>query len=127
MKRLLISVSIILLITLLSCAHVFTLKQFTGELIGQLETASLHLSQDRWSNAGQTVDAVYAAWEEQEFYLHTTLRHADIDEIRTTLREVQAYLNSREDTAECQALIAKLINQLELLLEAELPTIKNLL
>ena len=55
------------------------------------------------------------------------LRHTDIDAIRTSLKEAKAYLDSQEDTAECLAVTAKLINQLELLLEAELPTIKNLL
>ena len=127
MKRLFLATLIILCIILLCAVHVFALKQFTQAQIGQLEAAGAHLNRNEWKKAQDTVAAVYDTWEQQAFYLHTTLRHTDIDAIRTSLREVNAYLISREDTAECQALIAKLINQLELLLEAELPTIKNLL
>ena len=127
MKRLFLASLIILCIVLLCSLHVFALKQFTQEQIKQLETAELHLNRSEWHQAQETVSAVYDTGEGQAFYLHTTLRHTDIDAIRTSLREANAYLSSREDTAECQALIAKLINQLELLLEAELPTIKNLL
>ena len=35
--------------------------------------------------------------------------------------------NAREDAAECAAVCARLVNQLELILEAEQPTLKNIL
>lgn len=127
MKRLFCSILIILLIAALSTLHVFALKQFTETMIEQLESAELQLSRSQWNSAQELVDSVYDTWEARSFYLHTTLRHTDIDAVRTSLREAKAYLSTREDTAECRALIARLINLLELLLEAELPTIKNLL
>ena len=127
MKRLTFSVLIILSIVFLCCIHVASLKQFTQAQIGQLEVAVSHLERDEWRQADKIIAHVYDSWEQQAFYLHTTLRHTDIDAIRTSLKEIEAYLKDHEDRPECLAAMAKLINQLELLLEAELPTIKNLL
>ncbi len=127
MKRLLISCFIILLLVGLMGIHVSSLKKLTGDLIDQLETTKTHLANQEWSKASKIVQQVTEQWEQYGFYLHTTLRHTDIDAIRTSIKEITAYLESREDQAECMATTAKLINQLELLLEAELPTIKNLL
>ena len=127
MKRLWISALIILLLIGLASLHVSHLKTLTDDLIDQLEAAETSLKQKNWTAAKRTVQEVHDQWERQAVYLHTMLRHTDIDAIRTSLQEVLAYLDSKEDTAECQAAAAKLINQLELLLEAELPSIKNLL
>lgn len=127
MKRLWISALIILLLAGAASVHVAHLETFTNELIGQLETVETSLNQRNWAGAKRTVQAVWDQWERQGFYLHTTLRHTDIDAIRASMQEILAYLSSREDTAECQAATAKLINQLELLLEAEQMSIKNLL
>ncbi len=127
MKRLWISALIILLLLGLSALHVSHLKSFTDDLIEQLETVESCIKRSDWSRADQLVDQVFTEWEGNAFYLHTMLRHTDIDAILTSLREIKAYLDTREDTAESLAATAKLINQLELLLEAELPTIKNML
>lgn len=127
MKRLCVALSIILLLAGLATLHVARLDRLTGELIGQLEAVDTSLDREDWSGAGETAQAIMTQWEEQAFYLHTTLRHTEIDAIRSSLREILAYLDSRDDAAECQAVTAKLINQLELLVEAELPSIKNLL
>ena len=127
MKRLLFSTLIILFIIFLCCIHVASLKQFTQTQIEQLEIVASYLGSNEWRQAEDVISVVYDAWEQRAFYLHTTLRHTDSDAIRTSLREIQAYRKGREDRSECLAATAKLINQLELLLEAELPTIKNLL
>lgn len=127
MKRLVISCLIILSLVGLMGIHVSSLKALTGELIGQLETVKTHIAGEEWSKASKGIHQVLTTWEKHAFYLHTTLRHTDIDAIRTSIKEITAYLDSREDQAECLAVTAKLVNQLELLLEAELPTLKNLL
>lgn len=127
MKRLWIAALIILMLAGLAGLHVSHLQTFTDELISQVKQAENSLDQKNWPAAKETVQAIYDQWEGQAFYLHTMLRHTEIDEIRTSIREVLAYLDSKEDTAECRAAAAKLINQLELLVEAELPSIKNLL
>ena len=127
MRRLCIAGLLILLLAGLATLHVSHLKAFTEDLIGRLESVETSIRRSDWSDADGTVDQIFNQWEDKAFYLHITLRHTDIDAIRESLREAKAYLDSREDQAECLAVTAKLINQLELLLEAELPTIKNLL
>ena len=127
MKRLWISCLLILLLIGLAALHISHLKAFTEDLIGQLDSVESSIQRSNWSDAGSTLEQIFQQWEDEGFYLHTMLRHTDIDAIRTSLKEAKAYLDSREDIAECLAVTARLINQLELLLEAELPTIKNLL
>ena len=127
MKRLWIALLIVALLVGMSSLHVNHLEKLSNELIAQLETAKASLIRGSRSTARESVQAVWDRWEDHAFYLHITLRHMEIDEIRTGLREAMAYLDSREDTAECLASISRLISYLELLIEAELPSIKNLL
>ena len=127
MKRLLLSSAIIGLFVCLAALHVNHLGNLTDELIGQLETIRTDVERENWSAAAATTSEISAKWAKHAFYLHTTRRHTDIDEILSSLRELDAFLDSREDKAETLSVIARLINQLELLVEAELPSIKNLL
>ena len=82
---------------------------------------------DDWDGAQALIEDAYQDWETHDFYLHVTLRHTDIDAVRSSFHEAIAYLSSREDSGECAAVCARLVNQLELILEGELPTLKNLL
>ena len=127
MKRLWIAAALIALLVVLAAGHVLLLGRFTGQLIGQLEQAEQNISRGDWAEAQALAGQAWQSWERQAFYLHTTLHHADIDAVRASFRELLAFLAIREDTAECAAVCARLINQLELLLEAELPSLKNLL
>lgn len=127
MKRFWIACLLLLLLVGLATLHVYRLGVFTDDLIAQLEQVEHCIRNSRWTEAGVLVEQVFQQWEGQALYLHTMLRHTEIDAIRSSLKEAQAYLDSREDAAECLAVTARLINQLELLLEAELPTVKNLL
>lgn len=127
MKRLLLSSAIIALFVCLAIWHVNHLKNLTDELIGQLETVRSNVEREDWKTASRTISEVSSKWEKHAFYLHTTLRHTDIDAILSSVRELEAFLNSREDKGETISVIARLINQFELLVEAELPSIKNLL
>ena len=125
MKRLVIACLLILLLVGLAALHVTHLHSLTDDLIGQLERVQAALGRSDWTEAQVVTKQIFAQWEAHAFYLHTTLRHAEIDDIRSSLKEAQAYLERREDTAECLAVTARLINQLELLLEAELPDRKS--
>ena len=127
MKRLWISVGLIALLAILATAHLWVLGRYTVNLGRQLELVQSHLYREDWENAAPLLRSSYEQWEDKAFYLHTTLRHEDIDAIRTSFREALSYLPAREDAAECAAIVGRLRNQLELLLEAELPTVKNLL
>lgn len=127
MKRLWVSCLLILLLIGLAILHVSRLKTLTEDLIGQLESVESSIQRSNWFDAGSTLNQAFQQWDDKAFYLHTTLRHTDIDAILASFEEAKAFLASQEDIAECLAVTARLINQLELLLEAELPTIKNLL
>ena len=127
MKRLVIAVCVIILLMTAMAFHVRHLEKLTGELIHELERASACTAAADWSNAKDAAEHVMETWERHSFYLHVTLRHEDIDEIRTSMREMLAYLDSREDRAECMTVAARIINLLELLLEAEQLTVKNVL
>lgn len=127
MKRLLVSAGLLVLLGGLAWLHVAQLTALTEELTGLLAQVSEALAQEDWDRAAAAAADMDERWERQAFYLHTTLHHEDIDAIRASIKEMQAYLASREDAAECLAVNARLINQLELLVEAELPTLKNIL
>ena len=127
MKRLWISVTIVLLLVCLAAVHVWKLDRYTVQMGRQLELVQNHLYREDWESASPLLRTTYQQWEENAFYLHITLRHEDIDDIRSSFREALTFLDSREDSAECAAVIGRLRNQLELLLEAELPSVKNLL
>jgi len=127
MKRLWISTGLVLLMLLLSALHLWELDRFTTNLERQAQLVQRHLLREDWENAAPLLHSTYQQWENKAFYLHTTLRHEDIDAVRTSFREAIAYMTSREDAAECVSVLEKLRNQLELLLEAELPSLKNLL
>ena len=127
MKRFWAAAALLLLLAGLAALHVSVLGRITGQLTGQLEQARQELIQEHWDQAQTFLDAAYRSWDQRGFYLHTTLRHTEIDDIRASFHEAFAYLSLREDAGECAAVCARLINQLELVLEAELPTLKNIL
>lgn len=127
MRRLWGAAGLILALCLLAGSHVAALEELTGSLTGQLEQARSCLLREEWEPARQAVDRARGRWEACGLYLHTTLRHAAIDDIRAGFQEAWAYLEAREDASECAAVCARLIHQLELLLEEERPSLKNIL
>lgn len=126
MKRFVTALGIILAIALLNWWHTSHLSSFTNQLIGQLERLPSYLNEEDWNGARTVLEQAEQDWERQAFYLHTTLHHSDIDEIHSSFREITSYLEIEDDEAECLAVNAKLINQLELLIEAEQPSLKNI-
>ena len=63
---------------------------------------------DAWNEADELTRAAAEKWEAQDAYLHVTLRHADTDSIYTSFREVEEFLESREQ-GEYSAANARLI------------------
>ena len=127
MKRLYVCTALLILLAGLACLHTAKLRTLTGQLTAHLAQVDESLRMEDWEAASASALLADRQWEAQTFYLHITLHHEDIDAIQTSLKEMQAYLSSRDDAAECLAVNARLINQLALLLEAELPSLKNLL
>lgn len=127
MKRLWLAGGLIALLLLLCALHMVRLDRLVGQLTDQLTQAQQLLDQKDWASAEAAAQDAYDAWERSAFYLHITLRHEDIDAIRSSFRELLAFLACREQAAECSAVNARLLNQLELLLEEERPSVQNLL
>ncbi|MDD6159638.1 MAG: DUF4363 family protein [Oscillospiraceae bacterium] len=127
MKRLYISVAILFLLAVLSAIHIICLRNLTDGLITQLNAAAEYVTEENWPRAQSILSAAMEEWESRALFLHTTLYHDEIDAIRSSLWEASAFLGSSQDKGECLAVIARLINQLELLAEEEIPSVQNLL
>ncbi len=128
MRRLYLSAALIFLLAGLSGLHVWHLNGFTSQLTGLLTQAQQQVRQENWTGAALLTREAKEHWMDHEGYLHTTLHHADIDAILISMDEVLAFLEGGEkQPAEYAAANARLLTQLELLVEAELPTLTNLL
>ena len=128
MKRLYVALGLIALLALLCGAHALYLSRFTDELTGLLTQAQEQVEREDWQGAFQLTRQAKEQWVGNEGYLHITLRHADIDAVLASFDEALAFLQASEhQSAEYAAVNAKLLTQLALLLEAELPTLTNIL
>lgn len=128
MKRLWISACLILILAIFASCHVLYLSRFTHDLEELLTQAQEQVEAENWAQAESLTRQALAQWEEHAFYLHSTLRHDDIDSILACFHEVLAFLAGQErQPAEYAAANARLLTQISLLLEAELPSPKNIL
>ena len=128
MKRLYIALGLVALLAVLCTVHTVYLGRLTTELSGLLAQAQEQVERGDWAGADRLTRQSKEIWEEHEGYLHTTLRHTDIDAILVSFDEALAFLRAGErQSAEYAAVNARLITQIGLLLESELPTLTNLL
>lgn len=128
MKRLYIACGLVVLLAVLAAVHTVYLARFTDQLTGQLRQAQTQVELEDWTGAARLTRQAKEQWMGREGYLHSTLHHNDIDAILISFDETLAFLEGDErQPAEYAAANARLITQLGLLLEAELPTITNLL
>lgn len=127
MKRLLCSVALLAALVAGCTLHVWYLTHETQSLSGQLEQAEEAVEQGDWEKAYTLTQDAWKTWEDQMFYLHTTLHHDDIDGVSTAFQEALAILEQREQPGAYAAANARILYQLELLVEAELPSLKNIL
>ncbi|MDE6281879.1 MAG: DUF4363 family protein [Oscillospiraceae bacterium] len=128
MKRLYLSIGLIALLAVLSGLHTWQLNRVTGQLTNLLTQAQELVEQEDWEGAARLTRQAKERWMECEGYLHITLRHADTDAIQVSMDEALAFLEGGEkQPAEYAAVNARLLTHLKLLVEAELPTLANLL
>lgn len=128
MRRLYVPLGLLALLTVLCTVHTVYLGRFTGELSHLLTQAQEQVAREDWEEADRLTRQAKEIWVEHEGYLHTTLRHADIDAILISFDEALAFLRAGErQSAEYAAVNARLITQIGLLLESELPSLTNLL
>lgn len=128
MRRLYVPLGLLLLLAALCTVHTVYLGRFTGELADLLSQAQEQVAGQNWEEADRLTRQAKEIWLQHEGYLHTTLRHTDIDAILVSFDEALAFLRAGErQSAEYAAVNARLITQIGLLLEAELPTLTNVL
>lgn len=126
MKRIWIAAALLLAILAGTLAHSAYLTAFTRELTVLLEEAEAHAEREDWDAAARLTQNVYDRWREKDLYLHITLRHDETDSIYSGLREVTEFIQCKEG-GEYSAANARLIAGLELMMEAEQLSIKNVL
>lgn len=127
MKRLIASILLVAALAGAAGAHVWYLTRKTDCISQQLEQAHELVEQGDWNSAYQLTQQAWRQWESQMFYLHTTLHHDDIDLVSTAFQETLAILKQQEQRGEYVAANARILYQLELLVEAELASLKNIL
>lgn len=127
MKRLVCSMVLLVLLVGLATLHVWYLTSQTHALSQQLGQAQQEVQAGNWEEAYAMTQQAWERWESQMFYLHITLHHADIDQVSTAFQETLAILEQKEQPGEYAAANARILYQLELLVEAELPSLKNIL
>ena len=128
MKRLCVSLGLIAVLAVLCGVHTVYLGRFTDELSGLLFQAQEQVERGDWEGATRLTQQAKEQWVALDGYLHIALRHADFDAILVSFDETLAFLQGNErQSAEYAAVNARLITQLGLLLEAELPTLTNVL
>lgn len=101
-------------------------KELTDSMEDRLRFAQQLTEENRWQEALDLTQKVYKQWQSRHFYLHSTMRHSDTDQILRTFRTVLEYLQLREPD-QYNAANADLITQLELLAEMEQPSLVNVL
>lgn len=126
MKRLWLSVFLLILLFSAALTHVFFLSAFTEELTGLLLQAEAQGEAGDWEEAISLTRTAHARWQARGTYLHITLRHADIDEVYLGFLQVEQFLEQQKD-GEYSAANAALIGHLSLLSEQEAPSLKNIL
>ena len=127
MRRLLISICILLLLGGAAGWHVLHLSSLIRQTSGLVEQAASAMSAEDWEGAQQLTRQALQLWEGHEKYLHNTLRHTDVDGVLLSFHTLLAHLKSRQLSGPGLACAAQLLTQLSLILEGELPTWSNLL
>lgn len=126
MKRVVIPLAIMVLILGGSLYNSFYVKDFTREIIVQLNQAQELVADEDWDKATTVTEKAYQDWQDKESYLYIFMRHNTIDDVLRTFRDVQQYLHL-EELDQYAAANCDLVTQLELLAEMEQPSVGNVL
>lgn len=126
MRRLWISVAILVLLFSATLVNSRYLKSVTDGLTNQLNQAEAAAETGDWAKAAELTKAAQDDWHSHDLYLYTMLRHSDTDQIHTGFREVLEFIYCQEG-GEYSAANARLLSELGLLYEMEQFNLKNLL
>lgn len=127
MRRLSISLVVLLALFSLTLFNSFYLDHYTLELTKLLNEAEVCVTLDDWDAAADKTEAALDHWSSHETYLHMMLQHRDTDEVLLSFQEVRQLIAHQEHGGEYSAANARLITQIELLSEMEDLNLKNIL
>ena len=126
MKRFWAAAVLLALLLSLSLLHGQIIHAFTEQLTLRLTHARELAQEGYWEQAEDLTAQVFFQWQDRHFYLHSTMRHADTDEILRKFRAVSQHLELR-DPEQYAAANTDLIQLLQLLAEMEQPSLVNIL
>lgn len=127
MRRLWLSVGILIVLFCLTLYNTHYLDSYTKEMTALLKQAEICAADGDWDAAADKTEAALDRWRGHETYLHMVLQHRDTDEVLLSFQEVQQLICHQEDGGEYSAANARLITQIGLLYEMEQLNWKNLI
>lgn len=125
MKRLWIASALLIAVFCATYANTLYLQRLTSGLTDLLTEAKAQGEAGNWEAAFTLAEEAEHQWQASATYLHTTLRHADIDEIFLAFRQVEEYAH-RQSAGEYSSASAVLMGRIDLLYEQEQFNLKNL-
>lgn len=126
MKRLWLSIGILIFLLAATMANTWAIERITGQLSDLLLQAEALADSGDWSQAESLTRQALERWNSSTDYLYTVLRHADTDAVNTGLQEVLELICCQEP-GEYASSNARLLAQIHLLAEMERLNLKNLL
>lgn len=127
MRRLWISVTILIVLFCLTMYNSHYLDSYTKELTTLLKQAEICVADGDWDAAADKTEAALEQWNSRETYLHMILQHRDTDEVLLSFQEVRQLITHQEHGGEYSAANARLIAQIKLLSEMDALNLKNIL
>ncbi len=127
MRRLWISLAVLIALVCATFCNSRYLHNYTQELVTLLKQAEFCAADGDWDAAGDKTEAALDRWHSHDTFLHMVFLHRDTDAILLSFKEVQQLIVHQEDGGEYSAANARLITQIELLHETEQLNWKNLL
>ena len=126
MKRFWFALALMAVLCAAGLANGLYAQSLSDSLINRLDEAQDLARLSQWNKASQLTVQAYDEWQKHHFYLHTSMRHSDTDEILRAFRSVLEYLEIRE-LDQYTAANADLVAQIQLLAEMEQASVVNIL
>lgn len=82
--------------------------------------------QGHWTDAAERLDTVYQSWSDNKTFLHTIIKHDDLDRAESLFAGAYAACVQQDDP-DFSIQLAQLVSQLELIAETQAVSIKNIL
>lgn len=126
MKVLRIPCFVLLLLLVLALGNSVCLSRYCDSWLMKLNNIDTAAQQENWESARQQLDTLYQDWDRAQIWLHVIITHEELNTAQS-LFCTAVVLSEEEDNVEFRAHVAELRSQLQLLVEMERISIKNVL